>query len=196
VNARIDAEAALAHLSQDPVMASVIAGVGEFRGWPASDDPLRALCRSIIFQQLSGTAAGTIFRRFNAIWGLEGDAFPEPAQILANFMQGRVQRQNGNVNVQVGDFKLSPAEPMQPLLRSYDDSPILMGIRAENMETLSEPARDAVRVEVLVVEPLGSQNLLTVKIGDDLVKVATHPTFRVKPGDDGGVRHDRSLPLL
>jgi multiple sugar transport system ATP-binding protein len=105
-----------------------------------------------------------------------------------NFMQGRVQRQNGNVNVQVGDFKLSPAEPMQPLLRSYDDSPILMGIRAENMETLSEPARDAVRVEVLVVEPLGSQNLLTVKIGDDLVKVATHPTYRVKPGDDVWLR--------
>ena len=101
-----------------------------------------------------------------------------------NFMQGRVQRENGNVNVQVGDFKLNPAETMQPLLRSYDDSPILMGIRAENMETLAEPAKDTLRVEVLVVEPLGSQNLLTVRIGDDLVKVATHPTFRVKPGDD------------
>jgi multiple sugar transport system ATP-binding protein len=105
-----------------------------------------------------------------------------------NFMQGQVQRENGHVNVRVGDFDLKPAEAMQPLLRSYDGAPILMGIRAENMETLSKPAKDALQVEVLVVEPLGSQNLLTVKIGDDLVKVATHPTFHVTPGSDVWLR--------
>jgi multiple sugar transport system ATP-binding protein len=105
-----------------------------------------------------------------------------------NFMQGQVQRQNGHVNVQVGDFNLKPSDMMQPLLRSYDGKPILMGIRAENMETLSKPAKDALQVEVLVVEPLGSQNLLTVRIGNDLVKVATHPTFRVTPGSDVWLR--------
>jgi multiple sugar transport system ATP-binding protein len=105
-----------------------------------------------------------------------------------NFMQGQVQRQNGHVHVRVGDFDVSPTTAMQPLLRSYEGEPILMGIRAENMETLSQPAEDALQVEVLVVEPLGSQNLLTVKIGDDLVKVATHPTFRVTPGADVWLR--------
>jgi multiple sugar transport system ATP-binding protein len=105
-----------------------------------------------------------------------------------NFMQGQVQRENGAVRVQVGDFHLRPAESMQPLLSSYDGDPILMGIRAENMETVSKPASDALQVEVLVVEPLGSQNLLTVKIGDDLVKVSTHPTFRVAPGMDVWLR--------
>jgi multiple sugar transport system ATP-binding protein len=105
-----------------------------------------------------------------------------------NFMQGQVQRQNGNVNVQVGDFNLKPSDTMQPVLKSYDGKVILMGIRAENMETLAKPAKDALQVEVLVVEPLGSQNLLTVKIGDDLVKVATHPTFRVAPGTDVWLR--------
>jgi multiple sugar transport system ATP-binding protein len=105
-----------------------------------------------------------------------------------NFMQGQVQRENGDVKVQVGDFHLHPAKSMQPLLRSYAGSPILIGIRAENMETLSKPAKDALQVEVLVVEPLGSQNLLTVKIGDDLVKVSTHPTFRVEPGMDVWLR--------
>ena len=105
-----------------------------------------------------------------------------------NFMQGQVQRENGHVKVKVGDFHVSPAESMLPLLRSYDGSPILMGIRAENMEALAKPAKDALQVEVLVVEPLGSQNLLTVKIGQDLVKVATHPTFRVEPGSDVWLR--------
>ena len=36
------------------------------------------------------------------------------------------------------------------------------------METLASPADDALKVSVLVVEPLGSQNLLTVRIGDDI----------------------------
>jgi multiple sugar transport system ATP-binding protein len=105
-----------------------------------------------------------------------------------NFMQGQVQRQNGHVNVRVGDFDLRPPEAVQSLLRSYEGEPILIGIRAENMETLAQPANDALQVEVLVLEPLGSQNLLTVKIGDDLVKVATHPTFRVVPGNDVWLR--------
>jgi multiple sugar transport system ATP-binding protein len=105
-----------------------------------------------------------------------------------NFMQGQVQRENGHVNVRVGDFNLSPANSMQPLLKSYEGKDVLMGIRAENMETLAKPAEDALQVEVLVVEPLGSQNLLTVKIGNDLVKVATHPTFHATPGMDVWLR--------
>jgi multiple sugar transport system ATP-binding protein len=105
-----------------------------------------------------------------------------------NFMQGQIQRHNGQVNVRIGDFNLIPSDGMQPLLKSYEGEPILMGIRAENMETLAKPAKDALQVEVLVVEPLGSQNLLTVKIGDDLVKVATHPTFHVIPGTDVWLR--------
>ncbi len=105
-----------------------------------------------------------------------------------NFMEGRVQSQDGRVEVWIGDFKLVPAERAQPLLREYDGQRILIGIRAENMETLRQPAEDALRVEVLVVEPLGSQNLLTVQIGGDIVKVATHPTFEVSPGMDVWLR--------
>ncbi|MGB0387730.1 MAG: ABC transporter ATP-binding protein [Ardenticatenaceae bacterium] len=101
-----------------------------------------------------------------------------------NFMQAQVQRQKGNVQVAIGDFKLTPTKPMQPLLRSYDGQPITMGIRAENMETLPHAAPDALKVRVLVVEPLGSQNLLTVKIGQDNVKVSTHPSFHVTPDMD------------
>lgn len=105
-----------------------------------------------------------------------------------NFLQGQVQRDNGQVNVVIGDFKLQPASAYEPLLRSYDGFPIIIGIRAENMETLNQPADDALKVQVQVVEPLGSQNLLTVKIGDDTVKVSTHPTFNVKPNTDVWLR--------
>ncbi|MCB9077184.1 MAG: ABC transporter ATP-binding protein [Anaerolineaceae bacterium] len=105
-----------------------------------------------------------------------------------NFMQGQVQRHNGAVKVAIGDFNLEPARPYQPMLRTYDGQPIVIGIRAENMETLNQPADDALKVQVQVVEPLGSQNLLTVKIGNDTVKVSTHPTFDVQPNSDVWLR--------
>jgi multiple sugar transport system ATP-binding protein len=105
-----------------------------------------------------------------------------------NFMEGQVQRENGRVKVRIGEFDLAPAGVMQPVLKPYDGKSIVIGIRAENMETLNQPADDALQVEVLVVEPLGSQNLLTVQIGNDVVKVSTHPTFEVAPGDDVWLR--------
>ncbi len=105
-----------------------------------------------------------------------------------NFMAGQVQREDGKVHVRIGEFSLIPEDVMQPTLKPYDGKPILIGIRAENMETLNQPAEDALQVEVLVVEPLGSQNLLTVQIGRNIVKVSTHPTFDVAPGSNVWLR--------
>ncbi|NLX11670.1 MAG: ABC transporter ATP-binding protein [Chloroflexi bacterium] len=105
-----------------------------------------------------------------------------------NFLQGQVRRENGAVQVYIGDFGLKPIPEMEPLLRSYDGEVIVVGIRAENMEALSQPAEDALPVMVLVVEPLGSQNLLTIKIGDDVIKVSTHPDFTVAPDQNIWIR--------
>jgi DNA-3-methyladenine glycosylase II len=79
----IDPKKAVKHLATDPVMAKVMGEIGPFRGWPPSPNPFRALARSVIYQQLSGRAAGTIYRRFIGIWGLEDEQFPQPEQILA-----------------------------------------------------------------------------------------------------------------
>jgi multiple sugar transport system ATP-binding protein len=99
-----------------------------------------------------------------------------------NFLEGQVHSSNGRVEVYIGNFKIVPEEKMHSLLKSYHQQSIIIGIRAENMETLKQPADDTLEVEVLVVEPLGSQNLLTIQIGEHIIKVATHPTFDVEPG--------------
>ena len=105
-----------------------------------------------------------------------------------NFMIGVMQRDDGQLMLHIGDFTVRPAPDMQPVLSAYAGAEMVIGIRAENMETLRQPAEDAIKVKVQVVEPLGSQNLLTVRIGQDLVKVATHPTFTVNPGDEVWLR--------
>jgi multiple sugar transport system ATP-binding protein len=105
-----------------------------------------------------------------------------------NFIEGHVQRQDGKVAVKVDDLAIKPLPEMENALKSYDGDTIMVGIRAENMETLSEPTDNALQVTVDVLEPLGSQNLLTITIGNTTIKVATHPDFPAQPGNDIWIR--------
>lgn len=75
-------EAAAAELAQtDPRMARLIEVVGPCRLRPRGlGDPFGALARSIVYQQLSGKAAGTIHRRFVALFD---DQRPTPAGVLS-----------------------------------------------------------------------------------------------------------------
>jgi 3-methyladenine DNA glycosylase/8-oxoguanine DNA glycosylase len=70
------------HLKRsDPVLASVIEAVGPCRLQLRTEGThFEALTRSIVFQQLSGKAAGTILARFNALYPNDR---PTPELVLA-----------------------------------------------------------------------------------------------------------------
>lgn len=59
---------------------------------------------------------------------------------------------------------------------------VRLGIRAENIEAMSARTDSALAGSVLVVEPLGSHNLLTVQVGSERVKVNAHADTRFEPG--------------
>lgn len=73
----------LSHLSRvDPILGGVIRAVGPCRLAPELDiDPYQALADAIAHQQLHGTAAKNILRRFVETCG--GGRFPGPAVVLA-----------------------------------------------------------------------------------------------------------------
>jgi multiple sugar transport system ATP-binding protein len=100
-----------------------------------------------------------------------------------NFLSAQVQKQGADMVARVGDFTIQPDATMRDALRAYDGQSVWLGIRAENMETLRQPAGDALEVLVDVVEPLGSQNLLTITVNDEKLKVSTHPDFVVAPDE-------------
>ena len=72
---------AVRHLKKaDPKLAAIIESVGPCRLQPiAEGSHFHAMCRSIVYQQLSGKAAGTIHARFLALFG----GAPEPAEVLS-----------------------------------------------------------------------------------------------------------------
>jgi DNA-3-methyladenine glycosylase II len=66
----------------DPVMRRLIKQVGPFAlQLNARRPPFETLARAIAYQQLNGTAAETILRRFVALF--PGNKFPAPAELLA-----------------------------------------------------------------------------------------------------------------
>jgi 3-methyladenine DNA glycosylase/8-oxoguanine DNA glycosylase len=71
---------AIAHLTAaDPTLAALIRRVGPFRLSPRSEGThFDAVCRSIIYQQLSGKAAATIHGR---VLGLYGGRAPRPDEL-------------------------------------------------------------------------------------------------------------------
>lgn len=71
---------AIAHLRKvDPALGEVIDRIGPYKGWPSGNGThFDAVARSIVFQQLSGKAAGTIHGRFQ---GLYGGRTPHPEEL-------------------------------------------------------------------------------------------------------------------
>jgi multiple sugar transport system ATP-binding protein len=81
--------------------------------------------------------------------------------------------------VSSGSFEMGGATfpmPELPPPKGY-----LLGVRAENIDISDQPP--GIPAEVMVAEPLGSHNLLTLTVGDRIVKVATHPDHKRDPGD-------------
>ena len=77
---RVDMNAAIHALKKDPKLAACIKRLPKPE-LTYSSNAFRALSRSIIYQQLSGKAAGTIFKRFVALYPKK--KFPTPEDVLA-----------------------------------------------------------------------------------------------------------------
>jgi DNA-3-methyladenine glycosylase II len=77
-----DHRKSIRHLKRsDPVLATIIDAVGPCRMQLRTEGThFEALTRSIVFQQLSGKAAGTILSRFNDLYP---DRSPSPEAVLA-----------------------------------------------------------------------------------------------------------------
>lgn len=99
-----------------------------------------------------------------------------------NFLDGEIRTEDDQVIVQTGGGEIYPPPEAQATLRRLKDQSVLVGIRAENIETLHAPADDTLQATLLVVEPLGSHNLLTMQVGPERIKVNTDADFKAKPG--------------
>jgi len=101
-----------------------------------------------------------------------------------NFLTGHVAGANGVLRVDVGGASI-------PLPSGAAVSgEVTIGIRPEHIAVEFAPAPAAVQASVSVLEPIGSHQLLTAKVGTDLIKVAVPPDFAADPDRQVWLRFD------
>ncbi|MGH2445882.1 MAG: ABC transporter ATP-binding protein [Candidatus Limnocylindria bacterium] len=105
-----------------------------------------------------------------------------------NFLSVGIERRDGGLVAVLADAGELPLEadagPGAP------DGPLLLGIRAENVVVHQSPREGALRGRVLVVEPLGSHNLVTLQVGAEQLKATTRPDERLGRDQEVGVSID------
>jgi len=99
-----------------------------------------------------------------------------------NFLTGQVITSNGRVVAAAGGAEFEPPPAVQAALDKQPGAGVWLGIRAENITASATPVAGALCGEVLVIEPLGSHNLITVQVQGERVKVNTHADAPFAPG--------------
>jgi multiple sugar transport system ATP-binding protein len=69
---------------------------------------------------------------------------------------------------------------------------LALGVRAEDIELSRTEKPEFLRAEVYVVEPLGSENIIDLRLAGHVLKARTAPTFTAAIGDPMWARIDQS----
>ncbi len=97
-----------------------------------------------------------------------------------NLVPCRLVEADGKKLLQVTDSPWTvdlPPSIAQPVRQGRVPDRLVLGIRAEDLTVSLSAVDGAVPVEVYVVEPLGAETIVNVKVGPHIVKVRAHPTF-------------------
>ena len=97
-----------------------------------------------------------------------------------NFLQGKLSHENGHTRVAIGTHMLEAPSG----LAGTTDGNIRVGIRAEDIRAELQASPDAIPAHAEVVEPVGSNLLVTALVGDQRIKVLTRTDFAVRTGGD------------
>ena len=100
-----------------------------------------------------------------------------------NFLDGELTRKNGRLVFERERFLYPLPEELASRIRGMTRQ-VTFGIRPESIEIVQQCSEDMKWIDctVYIGEPMGSDLLLTVDLGDGLLKVRTHPDFRTEPG--------------
>lgn len=98
-----------------------------------------------------------------------------------NFIEGGIKEENGEYYFESEHFKLKLSKDLGELIASKSTD-VVLGIRPEHVQVTLENKPNAIDATVYVVEPLGRDIVINVKIGEALVKILATPGLKLEPG--------------
>ncbi len=99
-----------------------------------------------------------------------------------NMIKALVTEKNGEIMLDTGYF-LYNAKDISSILRDKTGGEIYIGIRPEDILLSTHKSDDSVfESEIYVVEPMGSNMIIDLKLGDDIIKAVIQPTTEFHAG--------------
>jgi multiple sugar transport system ATP-binding protein len=104
-----------------------------------------------------------------------------------NFLTSQWSKQDDTLEINHEVFTLKArgdAHPAVESLKQIDgQGQVLVGVRPEDIRLLETQPKDVgIPAKVSVIEPLGSENVVDVHLGSDIITVVTPPTQKLKEG--------------
>jgi multiple sugar transport system ATP-binding protein len=110
-----------------------------------------------------------------------------------NFLEATPERHGSDIVVRVGTSDELPVADVSGALGERVGRSVLLGIRAENVEVVEAGNRNGLlHGRALVVEPLGSHNLVTIDVSGQLLKATTRPEMAIARDAEVALRLDWS----
>jgi multiple sugar transport system ATP-binding protein len=102
-----------------------------------------------------------------------------------NFAPVTVSEANGSLVAQNSGLRIKLPEEAARRLRGHVDREVLLGVRPEDLSVADASAPDTPCFDAVieVVEQLGSEILLDMKVGEDVMVACVEPGVRVKVRD-------------
>ncbi|MET1101862.1 MAG: ABC transporter ATP-binding protein [Pyrodictiaceae archaeon] len=99
-----------------------------------------------------------------------------------NFIEGSIIEEDGEYYFESEGLKLKLSKDLGELVAS-NSTDVILGIRPEHIKVItSGEADNAIDATVYVIEPLGRDLVINVKVGDTLLKVLSAPGLKLEPG--------------
>jgi len=101
-----------------------------------------------------------------------------------NTLVGKYEAKDGKSFISFSGFSLNVSELRERLGDQRFGSELVLGVRPSNIAVSKEKSGvHDVQAEVYASEPLGSETILDLKVGDDIVKAVVPPTFTSDMGE-------------
>jgi len=97
-----------------------------------------------------------------------------------NLIECRFQPREGKLVT--NSFKYTLPKSLATKLRKLKVSEVTLGVRPEDISLSHKRKPNSIEVELLVEEPMGKELVLTIRVGDILIKALAPPTFDAKEG--------------
>jgi len=113
-----------------------------------------------------------------------------------NLISCTIQEKNGSSYLDTGTFTLPLTNDVGKLVQDQTtSSELILGFRCEDVSIeRKKTPQEFVEAEVYVTEPTGSEIIVDLKIGPDIVKAKTGPSFSIGIGDHVwmGIKKERT----